>query len=89
MRFVSQHILWPYQADSLVAVYRYNAQGQRTRKELPGKKTQVIVYHFDLNGQLLAFSLGQTPISTPVRYTLLSRSPEPWLRPAEESFTLA
>jgi len=47
-----------YQADSLVAVYRYNAQGQRTRKELPGKKPQVIVYHYDLNGQLLAETTG-------------------------------
>ncbi len=47
-----------YQADSLVAVYLYNAQGQRTRKELPGKKPQVIAYHYDLNGQLLAETTG-------------------------------
>jgi RHS repeat-associated protein len=47
-----------YQADSLVAVYHYNAQGQRTRKELPGKKPQIIVYHYDLNGQLLAETTG-------------------------------
>ncbi|MDD5410039.1 MAG: hypothetical protein PHF31_01265 [Methylobacter sp.] len=43
-----------YQADSLAAVYYYNAKGQRTRKELPGKKPQVIVFHYNLNGQQLA-----------------------------------
>jgi len=43
-----------YQGERLVAVYHYNAQGQRTRKELPGKKPQVIVYHYGLSGQLLA-----------------------------------
>lgn len=43
-----------YKGNSLVAVYHYNAQGQRTRKELPGKKPQVTVYHYDLSGQLLA-----------------------------------
>ncbi|MGJ0490545.1 hypothetical protein [Methylobacter sp.] len=43
-----------YKDNDLMAVYHYNAQGQRTRKELPGKKPQVIVYHYDLNGQLLA-----------------------------------
>ncbi|WP_036254108.1 colicin E5-related ribonuclease [Methylobacter sp. BBA5.1] len=48
-----------YQGERLMAVYRYNAQGQRTRKELPGQKPQVIVYHYDLNGQLLAETTGK------------------------------
>ena len=45
-----------YQAGQLKATYTYNAQGQRTRKtiELVGGGQSIIVYHYDLNGQLIS-----------------------------------
>ena len=40
-----------YEAGGLVATYTYNALGQRTRKVTP---TGTTVYHYDLQGQLIA-----------------------------------
>lgn len=51
-----------YDNSVLVASYTYNSFGQRTRKVTP---TETIVYHYDLNGQLLEETRGDgSPLRT-------------------------
>ena len=45
-------------AGVLKATYRYNSLGQRTRKEIPGKNSQV--FHYDINGNLILRTRGDS-----------------------------